>query len=223
MATARKKPVVSRELQIIQRLHTAYPDARCSLDYTDAFQLLVATILSAQCTDERVNMVTPVLFQRYPTVASLAEAEQADVEEIIRSTGFYHNKAKSIIGAARKVAADYGGEVPHTMEAMLTIPGAARKTANVVLSNAYGVIAGIAVDTHVARLAQRLGLTTETDPPKIERDLMALLPPSEWLFTNHSLIFHGRAVCTAKKPACAACILLDLCPTGQMLTKSAAQ
>jgi endonuclease III len=179
--------------------------------------LLVATILSAQCTDERVNMVTPALFARFPTPQAMAEAPTEEVEALIKSTGFYHNKAKSILGAARKIAEEFGGTVPRTMAELLTVPGAARKTANVVLSNAYEVIEGIAVDTHVGRLAARLGFTTETVPEKIERDLMRVLPREEWCFTNHALIAHGRAVCQARKPNCGACALRDLCPTGQSL------
>lgn len=213
-ASARLLPPDARIVEVMQRLHRAYPDARCSLAYADAFQLLVATILSAQCTDERVNMVTPALFARFPTPAAMADASGDELESLIKSTGFYHNKARSIQGAARKIVEEYGGVVPRTMPEMLTIPGAARKTANVVLSNAYDIIEGIAVDTHVARLAGRLGFTTETAPEKIERDLMRLLPSDEWRFANHALIAHGRAICQAKKPSCTACPLLDLCPTG---------
>ena len=212
--TDRAAPTDARAGEIVRRLHAAYPDARCSLDYADAFQLLVATILSAQCTDERVNMVTPLLFMRFPTAAAMAEGSVEDVEALIKSTGFYHNKAKSILGAARRVVAEFNGEVPRTMVELLTVPGAARKTANVVLSNAYDVVEGIAVDTHVGRLAGRLGLSAEATPEKIERDLMRVLPQEEWCFTNHALIAHGRAVCQARKPNCAACMLLDLCPTG---------
>ncbi|HEV7215614.1 MAG TPA: endonuclease III [Chloroflexota bacterium] len=208
-------PAGARAGEVIRRLHAAYPDARCSLAYADAFQLLVATILSAQCTDERVNMVTPLLFARFPTPAALAEGSIEEVEALIKSTGFYHNKAKSILGAARRVVEEFGGEVPRTMAELLTVPGAARKTANVVLSNAYDVVEGIAVDTHVGRLAGRLGFSAEAAPEKIERDLMRLLPQEEWCFTNHALIAHGRGVCQARKPNCAACVLLDLCPTGQ--------
>lgn len=207
-------PAGARADEVIRRLHDAYPDARCSLDFADAFQLLVATILSAQCTDERVNMVTPALFERFPTPAAMAEGSAAEVEALIKSTGFYHNKAKSIQGAARRIVEEFGGEVPRTMAELLTVPGAARKTANVVLANAYDVVEGIAVDTHVGRLAGRLGFTTEAAPEKIERDLMRALPREEWCFTNHALIAHGRAVCQARKPNCAACVLLDLCPTG---------
>ena len=207
-------PADIRAREISARLHAAYPDARCSLDFRSPFELLVATILSAQCTDERVNMVTPALFDRFPTPAAMAEADLAEVEALIKSTGFYRNKAKSIVGAARKIVDSYGGEVPRTIPEMLTVPGAARKTANVVLGNAYGVVEGIAVDTHVARLSQRLGLSAETDPVKIERDLMQVIPRGDWLFTNHALIMHGRAVCNARQPQCVGCALRDLCPTG---------
>lgn len=213
-APAPSPNVSERANEIIRRLHAAYPDARCSLDYADAFQLLVATILSAQCTDERVNMVTPALFARFPTPATMAEASTDDVEALIKSTGFYHNKAKSILGAARKLVENFEGEVPRTMAELLTVPGAARKTANVVLSNAYDVVEGIAVDTHVGRLAGRLGFSSEFAPEKIERDLMRVLPREEWCFTNHALIAHGRAICQARKPNCAGCVLVDLCPTG---------
>jgi endonuclease-3 len=206
-----------RARELLRRLHVAYPDARCSLDYVNAFQLLVATILSAQCTDERVNIVTPALFARFPTPAAMAQASTEDVETLIKSTGFYHNKARSILGAARKIVEEFGGNVPRTMAELLTVPGAARKTANVVLSNAYDVVEGIAVDTHVGRLAVRLGLSAEATPEKIERDLMRVLSREEWRFTNHALIAHGRAVCQARKPNCGACVLLDICPTGLSL------
>ncbi len=204
----------NRAAELIRRLHIAYPDARCSLDYADAFQLLVATILSAQCTDERVNMVTPALFARYPTPVAMAQASIDDIEALIKSTGFYHNKAKSVLGAARKVVDEFGGTVPRTMVELLTVPGAARKTANVVLSNAYDVVEGIAVDTHVSRLAGRLGLSAEATPEKIEQNLMQVLSREEWRFANHALIAHGRAICQARKPNCAACMLVDICPTG---------
>lgn len=213
-ASAPSLTVNERASEIIRRLHAAYPDARCSLDYADAFQLLVATILSAQCTDERVNMVTPALFARFPTPAAMAEASTEDLETLIKSTGFYHNKAKSIQGAARKLVEQYEGVVPRTMAELLTVPGAARKTANVVLSNAYDVVEGIAVDTHVGRLAGRLGFSAEAAPEKIERDLMRALPREEWCFANHALIAHGRAICQARKPNCTGCVLVDICPTG---------
>ena len=206
-------PASERIDEIIRILHDTYPDAACELVHDGAWQLLVATILSAQCTDVRVNMVTPVLFARFPTPEALALADPLEVESIIRSTGFYHNKAKSIQAASRRVAEVYGGEVPRSMEEVLTLPGAARKTANVVLGVAYGLPTGIVVDTHVRRLAQRLGLTTNEDPVKIERDLTELVPQSEWIDFSHLLIFHGRRVCDARKPDCANCLLRHLCPS----------
>ncbi|MCL4541073.1 MAG: endonuclease III [Chloroflexi bacterium] len=205
-------PLRERAQAIIAALQEAYPDARCSLDYGSPYQLLVATVLSAQCTDERVNQVTPAFFARFPTLETLAEAQQGEVEEVIRSTGFYRNKARNLIAAARKIGQEFDGKVPATMEQLLRIPGVARKTANVVLSNAFGVYEGIAVDTHVARLAGRLGLTEASDPVKIERDLMAILPREAWGFTNHAMIAHGRAVCLARKPRCQECRLAAWCP-----------
>lgn len=206
-------PASERIDEIIRILHDTYPDAACELVHDGAWQLLVATILSAQCTDVRVNMVTPVLFARFPTPEALALADPLEVESIIRSTGFYHNKAKSIQAASRRVAEVYGGEVPRSMEEVLTLPGAARKTANVVLGVAYGLPTGIVVDTHVRRLAQRLGLTTNEDPVKIERDLTELVPQSEWIDFSHLLIFHGRRCCDARKPNCPGCSIRHLCPS----------
>jgi len=219
--TARKRPPRVRRTrdapvrapEILTRLRAAYPDARCALDHRGAFELLCATILSAQCTDARVNLVTPVLFGRYPTPEALARAKQADVEEIIRSTGFFRNKARSLIGMAQALVADYGGEVPRTMEQLQSLPGVGRKTANVILGNAYGINAGITVDTHVARLSRLLGLTRHADPVKIERDLMALFPQDQWALLSHLLIFHGRQVCVARRPRCHDCVLSDLCPS----------
>jgi endonuclease-3 len=198
---------------IVRRLHGEYPDCRCALTHGNPYELIVATILSAQCTDEMVNRVTPALFRRYPTPAALAKARLPAVEKLIKSTGFFRNKAKSIVGMAKKVVADYGGQVPRTMEELLTLPGVARKTANVVLGVAYGLAEGVVVDTHVHRLSRRLGLTREEDPRKIERDLMALLPRSDWIDVGHLLIWHGRRVCTARKPLCARCVLSDRCPS----------
>jgi endonuclease III len=198
-------PAAERINPIIQRLHQAYPAAECALHHHNAFELLVATILSAQCTDERVNKVTPALFARFPTPEAMAGADIAEIEALIRSTGFYHNKAKNIQGAA--------GVVPQTMEELLTLAGVARKTANVVLGVVYGIADGIVVDTHVKRLANRLALTSQTAPEKIERDLQAITPRSEWINLSHRLIFHGRQVCDARKPACAVCSLADLCPS----------
>jgi endonuclease-3 len=202
-----------RALEILIRLKRLYPDARCSLDYKTPFQLLVATILSAQCTDERVNMVTPELFRRFPDPPSMATASIAELEELVRSTGFYRNKAKNIQGAATTIVSQFHSQVPQRMEDLLTLPGVARKTANVVLAHAFGINAGVTVDTHVKRLSGRLGLTKETEPGKIERDLMKLLPQPDWENWSIRLIYHGRAVCNARKPLCERCDLADLCPS----------
>jgi endonuclease-3 len=195
------------------RLLTLYPDAHCELDFKSPFELLVATILSAQCTDKRVNMVTPVLFSRYPSAEALARARQEDVEEIIKSTGFFRNKAKSIIGMAGAVVDRHAGVVPSTLDELVKLPGVGRKTANVVLGNAFGVNEGVVVDTHVGRLTQRLGLTRETDPVKVEQEMMALFPKDHWTMLAHLLIFHGRRVCDAKNPRCGECTLADICPS----------
>jgi len=205
-----------RALEILERLKRLYPDATCSLDYETPVQLLVATILSAQCTDERVNKVTPELFRRFPDAASMASADLAEIEELVRSTGFYRNKAKNIQGACRKIMTDFGGQVPQTMEELLTLPGVARKTGNVVLAHAFGINAGVTVDTHVKRLSHRLGLTTHTDPIRIERDLMKLLPQPDWENWSIRLIYHGRAVCNARNPACDRCQIADLCPSANL-------
>ncbi|MGH7516421.1 MAG: endonuclease III [Gemmatimonadales bacterium] len=197
----------------MERLKEAYPAARCALDHGNAFELVVATILSAQCTDVRVNMVTPVLFARYPDAFALARADQADVEEIIQSTGFFRNKARSLIGMARALVAEHGGEVPRTMEQLRVLPGVGRKTANVVLGNAFGINEGITVDTHVARLSGLLRLTKHDDPMKIEQDLMPLFPQADWALLSHLLIFHGRQICVARRPRCGECVLGDLCPS----------
>ena len=202
-----------RARTILGRLKKEYPDARCALDHGDAYQLLVATILSAQCTDARVNLVTPALFARYPTAQVLAAADPAEVEELIRSTGFFRNKTKSLIGMARALVAGHGGAVPRTMEELRVLPGVGRKTANVVLGNAYGINQGVTVDTHVTRLSRLLGLTRHDDPVKIEQDLMQLFPQEEWALLSHLLIFHGRQVCIARRPRCPACVLADLCPS----------
>lgn len=198
---------------LLDRLLAQYPDAHCALDFSNAFELLCATILSAQCTDKRVNMVTPALFARYPDVFALAAADQRDVEALIKSTGFFRNKAKSLIGMAKAVVARHGGEVPRTMEELVVLPGVGRKTANVILGNAFGLNEGVVVDTHVARLSARLGLTRETDPVKIERALMPLFPRPSWTLLSHLLIWHGRRVCDAKKPRCADCVLRRICPS----------
>lgn len=202
-----------RALEILTRLKQLYPEAPCTLNYETPVQLLVATILSAQCTDERVNLVTPELFRQFPDAPALAAAELADLETLIRSTGFYRNKAKNIQAACHKIVSEFGGEVPPRMEDLLTLPGVARKTANVVLAHAFDIHAGVTVDTHVKRLSQRLGLTKETDPIRIERDLMKLLPQSDWENWSIRLIYHGRAVCNARNPACGNCALADLCPS----------
>jgi endonuclease III len=213
-------PPEERVGPIIERLRRAHPDAHCALDHRTPLQLLIATILSAQCTDERVNQVTPDLFERYPTAAALADADRAELEEMIRSTGFFRNKAASIQETCRVLVDEYGGEVPAEMDKLLKLRGVARKTANVVLGNVFGIAEGVVVDTHVKRLAQRLGLSRESTPEKIERDLMALVPRSEWIDLSHLLIFHGRRVCAARKPNCAACTLNDLCPAAVASQKS---
>jgi endonuclease III len=199
--------------ELYRRLMSLYPDAHCELDYRNAWELLIATILSAQCTDRRVNMVTPVLFATYPSPAALAAANPADVEEIIKSTGFFRQKAKSIIGVARAVTEAYGGRVPETMELLVQLPGVGRKTANVVLGNALGANEGVVVDTHVGRLVKRLGLSTETDPVRVEQELMKLFPREQWTMLAHLLIWHGRRVCDAKRPRCGDCTLASICPS----------
>ena len=197
--------------ELLRRLAASYPNAECALLHRTPWELLVATILSAQCTDARVNMVTPGLFRKFPSPAALAEASLPAIEEEIRSTGFYHNKAKSISGAAKRVVSEFGGRVPQTMEEMLTIPGAARKTANVVLGVAYGIAAGVVVDTHVMRLSHRLGLTQAEDPKRVEEDLMRLIPKDRWIAFSHEMIHHGRQICVARKPKCVECPLETLC------------
>jgi len=201
----------ARIAKIIAGLQKAYPGATCALVHSTPWELLVATILSAQCTDARVNMVTPVLFRRFPTPAAMAKASLPEIEEIIRTTGFYHNKAKSISGAAKAVVERFGGEVPRTMEELLTVPGAARKTANVVLGTAYGIAVGIVVDTHVLRLSRRLELTLNTEPKKVEQDLIKIIPKDHWIAFSHELILHGRAICIARKPRCVDCTIEKEC------------
>jgi endonuclease-3 len=201
-----------RAMQIAQRLRRAYPDAVCALHHENPLQLLVATILSAQCTDVRVNLVTPELFKRYPTAEALAVAPRRSIERLIQSTGFFRNKARNIQACCRKLVADYGGEVPRTMEELVELPGVGRKTANVVLGVAYKIATGVVVDTHVARLSHRLGLTEHRDPVKIERDLIALLPKNRWIEFSHELIHHGRQICVARRPRCEVCPLDSLCP-----------
>jgi endonuclease-3 len=206
-----------RALEVLVILKRLYPDATCSLNYETPVQLLVATILSAQCTDERVNKVTPALFARYPDAKALAYADREELEKLVHSTGFYRNKAKNIQGACLKIMEEFGGEVPQQMEQLLSLAGVARKTANVVLAHAFGIIQGVTVDTHVKRLSQRLGLTKETDPVKIERELMKLLPQPDWENFSISIIYHGRAVCNARKPICSACDLSHVCPSAHTL------
>lgn len=213
VTTRRSGAKKQRALEILVRLQRLYPEAPCTLNYTTPVQLLVATILSAQCTDERVNLVTPELFRRFPDAPALASADLAELENLVRSTGFYRNKAKNIQAACQMIVTEFGGQVPQRMEELLKLPGVARKTANVVLAHAFGIHAGVTVDTHVKRLSQRLGLTKETDPIRIERDLMKLLPQPDWENWSIRLIYHGRAVCNARNPVCDGCILADLCPS----------
>jgi len=200
-----------RVAEILRRLDIMYPNATCALHHSNPWELLVATILSAQCTDKRVNQVTPGLFAKYPTPADFAAVRPQVLAEDIRSTGFFNNKAKSIVGAAKKITSEFGGQVPRTMDEMLTIPGAARKTANVVLGTAYGIAAGVVVDTHVQRIARRLDLTQATDPKKIEQDLMKIIPQDRWILFSHQVILHGRALCLARSPKCSECLLNDIC------------
>jgi endonuclease-3 len=201
-----------RAAKILQRLARAYPDARTALDFRSPLELLVATILSAQCTDARVNMVTPALFRKYRTAADYARARPGELERDIRQTGFFNAKARSLRRAGAAIAAEHGGKVPDTMEELLALPGGGRKTANVILGNAFGKDEGFVVDTHVGRLARRMGLTKETDPVKVENDLNALVPKGKRTMAAHRFIFHGRRVCQARKPACESCPVLPLCP-----------
>jgi endonuclease-3 len=208
MINDRKK----RAIEVIKRLKKSYPDAHCALNHKNAFELLIATILSAQCTDERVNIVTTTLFRKYPTPQDFIDVSQAELEKDIHSTGFFRNKAKNIKAACQRIVEFYGGNVPQTMEDLLTLGGVARKTANVVLGNAFGIASGIVVDTHVSRLSQRLGLTSEKTPEKIERDLAEIIPRKHWIMFPHWLITHGRRVCNARNPLCEKCVLADICP-----------
>lgn len=201
----------ARLAEILATLARMYPDAVCALHHTSPWELLVATILSAQCTDKRVNEVTPALFAKYPTPEDFAAVRPEVLARDIRSTGFFNNKAKSIVGAARKVVSEFGGKVPRTMAELLTVPGAARKTANVVLGTAYQIASGVVVDTHVQRISVRLDLTRNTDPVKIEQDLIKIIPPDQWIVFSHRIILHGRALCVARKPKCAECALNPLC------------
>ena len=219
--TPKRLTVKRRAREILLILKELYPDATCSLNYDTPVQLLVATILSAQCTDERVNQVTPTLFARFPDASALASADLSELEQLVRSTGFYRNKAKNIQAACQMIVSQFGGEVPQQMEQLVKLPGVARKTANVVLAHGYNIIQGVTVDTHVKRLSNRLGLTKNTDPVKIEKDLMKLLPQPDWENFSIRIIYHGRAVCQARKPNCSGCTLAHLCPTANSLNSMA--
>ncbi|MBW4579694.1 MAG: endonuclease III [Tildeniella nuda ZEHNDER 1965/U140] len=220
MCASRKLPAKQqRAIEILLRLKQLYPDATCSLDYETPMQLLVATILSAQCTDVRVNMVTPALFRRFPDAAAMAGADLEEIEALVKSTGFFRNKAKNIQAACRMIMTEFGGEVPKLMEDLLKLPGVARKTANVVSAHAHGINLGVTVDTHVKRLTYRLGLTEHKDPIRIERDLMKLLPQPDWENWSIRIIYHGRAVCMARNPQCDRCTLADLCPSATLSPK----
>ncbi len=203
-------------LEILKRLKSEYPDAHCELDFETPLQLLIATILSAQCTEKRVNMVTPNLFRTFPDAQSLADADPEKLEDLIRSTGFFRNKTKSLLGMSAAVAGRPDGAVPKTMDELVKLPGVGRKTANVVLGNAFGINEGVVVDTHVGRLTVRLGLTRETDPVKVEKALMPLFPRDDWALLSHLLIFHGRRICLARAPKCASCVLNDVCPSARV-------
>jgi endonuclease III len=205
----------SRAREVQKRLRKALPEPRCELDHKDAWQLLISTILSAQSTDARVNQVTPELFRHYPTPEALGGAELADVERIIRSTGFFRNKAKAIVGASKLLVERHGGVVPRTLDAVIELPGVARKTANVVLGTAYGIASGFIVDTHAGRVARRLGLTRHEDPERVEQDLCALFAQRDWVDLGHRFVLHGRYVCLAKKPDCANCPLQEICPSAE--------
>jgi endonuclease-3 len=214
--TRKKLSLKQRSLEILIRLKRLYPEAPCTLNYETPVQLLVATILSAQCTDDRVNLVTPALFERFPDAVALANADLEELESLVRSTGFYRNKSKNIKGACQAIVNKFNNQVPQRMEMLLELPGVARKTANVVLAHAFGINMGVTVDTHVKRLSQRLGLTEHTDPIRIERDLMVLLPQPDWENWSIRLVYHGRAVCNARNPACNICELADLCPSANI-------
>jgi endonuclease-3 len=213
---SRRAPAAKRAPQIFDRLHRAYPDAHCALDFETPFQLLVATILSAQCTDKRVNMVTPALFRRYATPADLAAAKLEELEEMIKSTGFFRNKSRSLVGMATAIDEKHHGQVPSAMDELVHLPGVGRKTANVILGNAFNRNEGIVVDTHVTRVSQRLALTKNTDAVKIEQDLTPLFPRDRWTLLAHLFIEHGRRVCVARTPKCEECVLSDLCPASRV-------
>ncbi len=218
-----KLPKKQRALEILTRLKLMYPEAPCSLDYESPMQLMVATMLAAQCTDARVNKVTPALFARFPDAVAFAAAELTELEELVRSTGFYRNKAKNIQAAARQIVTDFDGQVPSTLAELTTLPGVARKTANVVLAHAFDIHEGVTVDTHVKRIAGLFGLTKQTEPIKIEQDLMKLLPQADWENWSIRLVYHGRAVCTARSPRCLQCDLLDICPGAAKIRVEAAK
>jgi endonuclease-3 len=203
--------------EIYRRLIAHYPGAHCALDYTSPFELLVATILSAQCTDKRVNIVTPALFAKYPTPKAMASAKPEELEELIKTTGFFRNKAKNLLGMAAAVDSEHGGQIPREMDALVKLPGVGRKTANVVLGNAFGKNEGVVVDTHVGRVSHRLGLTKQTDPVKVEQSLVKLFPREHWTMLSHLLIEHGRRICDARRPKCEICFLNDLCPSSRVL------
>jgi endonuclease-3 len=226
-ATTRPKPAPARRArkfaaaavrapEIYRRLEREYPDAECALDHRNPYELLVATILSAQCTDKRVNMVTPALFQRFPNAESLSAADGEVLQEMIKSTGFFRNKAKSLLGMSSAVVAQHGGTIPSTLSELVKLPGVGRKTANVVLGNAFGRDEGVVVDTHVTRLSNRLALSRATDPVKIEQELMTLFPREQWTMLAHLLISHGRAICDARRPLCEKCVVNDLCPSSRV-------
>jgi endonuclease-3 len=212
----RARPTPERAAEIYKRLAEHYPGAHCALDFTTPFQLLVATILSAQCTDKRVNMVTPALFKRYGTPAAMSEAKPEELEEMIKSTGFFRNKTKSLLAMSRAVAEQHGGRVPDSMEELVELPGVGRKTANVVLGNAFDKNEGVVVDTHVGRVSGRLGLTKQTDPVKVEQDLAKLFPREQWTMLAHLFIEHGRQICEARRPKCEVCFLSDICPSSRV-------
>jgi len=209
-----------RAAEIIKRLKKAYPNAHCALNHKNAFELLIATILSAQCTDERVNIVTADLFRKYHGPEDYLKVEQTELEKDIHSTGFFRNKSKNIQGACRRLIDEFGGQIPRSMDEILTLPGVARKTGNVVLGNAFGIASGIVVDTHVGRLSQRLGLTTNENAEKIENDLLQLVPKRYWIMFPHWLITHGRQICTARKPKCRQCVLANICPSYKVFVES---
>jgi endonuclease III len=219
-ATPKRKrrfaPANERAPEIFRRLSREYPDARCALDHRNPYELIVATILSAQCTDKRVNLVTPALFEAYPDAGRLSEANPDTLQELIKSTGFFRNKTKSLLGMSSAVVSQHGGTVPNTMEELVKLPGVGRKTANVVLGNAFGIDEGVVVDTHVTRLSNRLALSRQADPVKIEQDLMTLFPQDQWTMLSHLLISHGREICEARRPLCERCVVNDLCPSSRV-------